>query len=943
MYNLLTMSDYRKLKAESAAFGGNAPFLEEMYERFLQSPDDVPESWRRYFGDMKPGNDETSHLPVIDAIAQRAGRPTFAANGGGNEQKQAAVSRLINRYRFLGARRAMINPLEYGVPELEELSLEYNGLGDADMQTHFYTDIHGMESAPLADIVDKLRNAYGGTVTAEWTHISDREQREWLRIRMETPRPEYSKEQKKALLERIMSAEVLEKYLHTKYVGQKRFSLEGGDTLIPMLDVMLTRGLEAGVKETVISMAHRGRLNVLINILGKKPADLFLEFEGKHEVSGSGDVKYHMGFSSALNKDGREMHLALAFNPSHLEISNPVVEGSVRARQDRRGDGERKSVLPVLIHGDAAFAGLGVVMETLNLSQVRGFKTGGTINIIVNNQIGFTTSTPDDARSTFFCSDVAKMVEVPVIHVHGDDVEGAAYAMETALEFRQQFGADVVIDLVCFRRHGHNEQDEPLMTQPLMYQKISKHPGTPALYAQKLIDKGVVTKAESDKIVKDCRARLDAGKSANPHVVPSKSNAFVDWGKFKRDNHEWDWRPKKSPATKKQLVGLAKKISVLPADFSPHLQLKKLVAARADMAAEKRPLDWGMAENMAYAVLLNDGCAVRLSGQDCGRGTFAHRHAVWHDQKRHKRDGGAYVPLRNLSPKQGDFLVIDSILSEEAVLGFEYGYSTTEPNRLVLWEAQFGDFANGAQVVIDQFIAAGYAKWGRLCNLVMLLPHGYEGQGPEHSSARIERYLQLCAEYNMQVCVPSTPAQMYHLLLRQMLRPLRMPLIVITPKSLLRHPLAVSPLNDLASGGFLPMLPEVDKKIDPKKVKRIVFCAGKIYYELLEARRERKIDNVALARVEQLYPFPHEDFERIIAQYPKAEYIAWCQEEPGNQGAWHRIQHYLRRHLRDGQKLTYSLRPSASSTAAGYGALHKKQQSEVIDAALNLKSTIQTS
>ncbi len=929
------MSNYQALKQSGAVFGGNAPFLEEIYDRYLANPDSVSADWRRYFDGLRPPPDEAGHQPLIDDIAARAGRaaPASAADG----KKQAAVTRLINQYRFLGARRAAINPLEYETPPLSDLTPQANGLEDSDMDAVFHTDITGLESAKLSDIVAKLQEVYCGTLAAEWMHISNREQREWLRARLESPRPKRAAAEKIALLERLMAAEILEKYLHMRYVGQKRFSLEGGDTLIPMLDVLLERGLEAGIKESVISMAHRGRLNVLINILGKKPADLFLEFEGKHEVSGSGDVKYHMGFSSALHSGGREMHLALAFNPSHLEISNPVVEGSVRARQDRRGDSARKTVMPVLIHGDAAFAGQGVVMETLNFSQARGFKTGGTVNIIINNQIGFTTSAPDDARSTFFCTDISKMVEAPVIHVHCDDVEGAAFAAETALAYRQQFGADIILDLVCFRRHGHNEQDEPLM-----YQKVSAHPGSPALYAKQLISEGVISEAKHAEMAAAYRARLDAGESASAKSAPSQKSAFVDWKKYGRDNRKWDWRPKTPPATARQLAALGRKISALPSGFTPHLQLKKLAAQRADMAAGKRPLDWGMGENLAYAALLQNGYSVRLSGQDCGRGTFAHRHAVWHDQKRHKRDGGAHVPLRNLSEKQGDFLVIDSILSEEAVLGFEYGYSTTEPEHLVLWEAQFGDFVNGAQVVIDQFIAAGQAKWGRMCNLVLLLPHGYEGQGPEHSSARIERYLQLCAEYNMQVCVPSTPAQMYRLLLRQVLRPLRMPLVVITPKSLLRHPEAVSSLEELAAGGFAPILPETDKSIKPEKVKRVVFCSGKIYYELLAARRERKISNIALARVEQLYPFPHELFEREIARYPAADYVVWCQEEPGNQGAWHRIQHYLRRHLRPRQKLTYSLRPSASSTAAGYGALHKKQQQEVIDAALNLKSIVET-
>ena len=931
-------------------FGGNAPFVEEIYARYLRDPAAVDGQWRRYFDQLRPPEGEADHQAIVDGIAARARngiRPSasaaegFAA-GGDYAAKQAAVVRLINQYRFLGARTAAINPLEYEPPTLTALTLEGNGLDKSDLDTVFYSDLHGLGAAPLSAIVAKLKQVYGGTAVAEWMHISNGEQREWLRRRMEMPRPPYSHEKKRALLERLLAAETLEKYLHTRYAGQKRFSLEGGDTLIPMLDVLLTGGLEAGVKEAVVSMAHRGRLNVLINILGKSPADLFLEFEGKHRVSGSGDVKYHMGFSSSYRHGGREMHLALAFNPSHLEISNPVAEGSVRARQDRRGDSRRDTVLPVLIHGDAAFAGQGVAMETLNLSQVRGYKTGGSINIIVNNQIGFTTSTPDDARSTFFCSDLAKMVEAPIFHINGDDVEGAAFAMETALAYRQKFGADALVDLVCFRRHGHNEQDEPFMTQPLMYQKIASHPGSPARYARQLREEGVVDEKECEDMRRAYRALLDSKSPANPKARASKASAFVDWSKFDTDNRHWDWKPKKPAATMKTLAAWGKTLSTLPKDFSPHLQLKKLAASRAEMAAGKKPLDWGMGENLAYAALLQNGIAVRLSGQDCGRGTFAHRHVVWHDQQRHKRDGGAYVPLRNLSAKQGDFLVIDSILSEEAVLGFEYGYSTTEPNRLVIWEAQFGDFANGAQVVIDQFLSSGQAKWGRMCNLTMLLPHGYEGQGPEHSSARIERYLQLCAEYNMQVCVPSTPAQMYHLLLRQMLRPLRMPLIVITPKSLLRHPQAVSSLQDLAEGNFAPILPEADDSIRPKKVRRVIFCAGKIYYELAAARRERGIDEAAIVRVEQLYPFPHKQFAREIAKYPAAECAVWCQEEPGNQGAWHRVQHYLRRHLRPKQKLTYALRPSASSTAAGYGALHKKQQQEVIDAALDFKSVVQT-
>ena len=932
------MSEYHKFKENGGLFGGNAEYVEEVYERYCENTNSVTPQWKAYFENIGGGD---NHRAVIDAIAARANLPPAAPDASASI-KQAAVMRLINQYRFLGARNAAINPLEYEKTEIKELSLAMNGLDDSDLAATFFTDIYGMPSAPLSDIIAKLKAVYCGTMVAEWTHISDNERRQWLQKRMESPRPQFSAQKKRAILESLLAAEWLEKYLHTRYVGQKRFSLEGGDTLIPVLDALLTASANDGVKEIVIAMAHRGRLNVLINILGKKPADLFLEFEGKHKVSGSGDVKYHMGFSSGYHVGDADMHLALAFNPSHLEIVNPVVEGSVRARQDRRGDSQRRLALPIIIHGDAAFAGQGVVMETLNLSQVRGYKTGGSINIIINNQIGFTTSTPDDARSTFFCSDLSKMIEAPIIHVNCDDVIGAVFAIEMALAYRQKFSADIVVDLVCFRRHGHNEQDEPLMTQPMMYKKIAAHPGSPAVFAKQLRAEKVVGDADIAAMKQAYRARLEKGESVNEKAREAKVGDFVDWRKFSRDNHQWDWRPKKPLATVKDLKTWGRVLSQIPKEFTPHLQLKKLAAVRADMASGKRGLDWGMAENLAYATLLSHQIPVRLSGQDCGRGTFAHRHAVWHDQKRHKRDGGAYVPLRNLSNKQGDFLVIDSILSEEAVLGFEYGYATTEGERLVLWEAQFGDFANGAQVVVDQFLSSGQFKWGRLCNLVMLLPHGYEGQGPEHSSARIERYLQLCAEYNMQVCVPSTPAQIYHLLIRQMFRPLRMPLIVITPKSLLRHPEATSSLQELSNGVFEPIIEEVDNNIKPAKVKRVVFCAGKIYYELLATRRERKIDDIAILRLEQLYPFPHKQFITQINKYKNAEYVVWCQEEPGNQGAWHRAQHYLRRHLREKQKLTYALRPSSASTAAGYGALHKKQQQEVIDAALNLNSKVTT-
>ena len=889
----------------------------------MQDPTQVSEAWRRYFGRLDTASDG-AHTAAVSA-----------ADIG----KQRIVDRMITQYRYQGARVSQINPLEYDKAEAEIINPRAHGFDDSDMAREFITDIAGMGHARLSDIISKLHAVYCGSVAPEFMHINEHAKRHWLRERFEASRPRLSRERSLRLLERLTAAEVLEKFLHTRYTGQKRFSLEGGDTLIPILDTILRDAGDGGILETVIGMAHRGRLNVLVNILGKQPADLFLEFEGRQNITGSsGDVKYHMGFSSKLHGGKGDMHLALAFNPSHLEIVGPVVEGSVRARQDRRGDVKRNTVLPIIIHGDAAFAGQGVVMETFNFSQAHGFKTGGTVHIIVNNQIGFTTSTPDDARSTFFCSDVAKMIEAPIIHVNCDDLEGAAFAAETAFMYRQKFASDIVIDLVCFRRHGHNEQDEPLMTQPLMYQKIAKHPGSRAIYAAKLLEEGVIGENDAETLAKNFRTKLEKQEPANPDAVPAKKSDFVDWKKF-NSSRKWDWAPPK-PLALKTLKRLGGKLSEFPDDFTPHRQLKRLAEQRSEMTQGKRPLDWGMAENLAYATLLEEGFSVRLSGQDCGRGTFAHRHVVWHHQKRHKRDGGIYVPLRNISKKQGDFLVIDSILSEEAVLGFEYGYSTTEPNRMVIWEGQFGDFANGAQVVIDQFITSGEAKWGRYCGLVMLLPHGYEGQGPEHSSARIERYLQMCAEYNIQVCVPSTPAQIFHLLRRQMSRSIRLPLIVVTPKSLLRHPQAISTLEELSAGRFEPVIGEADSYITPAKVKRVVFCSGKIYYEILNTRRERKIKDIALLRLEQLYPFPHEYIEKQIKKYAAASHIVWCQEEPGNQGAWHRIQHYMRRHLRDKQALTYALRPSSASTATGRPDIHKKQQEDVINAALNKKSVV---
>jgi 2-oxoglutarate dehydrogenase E1 component len=769
-------------------------------------------------------------------------------------------------------------------------------------------------------------------------YLSEVPQKRWIQNRLEGVRglAGYDAPMRRRILERLTAAETLERYLHTKYVGQKRFSLEGGETLIPLLDHLLQRAGGQGVRETVIGMAHRGRLNVLVNILGKQPSMLFAEFEGIHTSQPtsdltSGDVKYHQGFSADVETQGGAMHVVLAFNPSHLEIVDPVVEGSVRARQHRLKDTAGQKVLPVLIHGDAAFAGQGVVMETLAMSQTRGYHTGGTVHIIANNQIGFTVSDPRDMRSSMYCSDVAKMIDAPIFHVNADDPDAVLLVTEIALDYRMQHQKDVVIDLVCFRKLGHNEQDEPLVTQPFMYSFIRQHPGTRALYAQRLTDEGVIQTGEADTMIAAYRRTLDEGRnSSQPVPEKDKGKPPTDWASFKSDA-PWNVAPD-TTVSLERLRQLAIPLTTAPENFVLHPRVQKVVDDRIAMMRGELPLDWGMAENLAYATLLTEGYPVRLSGQDSQRGTFSHRHATWHDQQRAERHAGAYTPLQHLAPDQADFEAIDSLLSEEAVLGFEYGYATAEPDSLVLWEAQFGDFANGAQVVIDQFIAAGEAKWGRLCGLVMLLPHGYEGQGAEHSSGRIERYLQLCANYNIQVCIPSTAAQMFHLLRRQMLRPLRKPLIVFTPKSLLRSQDAASPLAEFTQGTFQPVIAETDA-LDKDKVRRIIVCSGKVYYELFAARRARGISDMAIIRIEQLYPFPHDDFIAQIAAYPNAGEVIWCQEEPGNQGAWHRIQHYLLRHLRKNMRLDYALRPSSAAPAAGYLALHQKQQKAVVAAA----------
>jgi len=929
----------------SYLFGGNAPFIEELYEKYLVNPQSVPEEWRDYFDrmqDLPGGTDkDVAHAPVVESFVQRAKRGEFAAARALSaepvtpERLQVAALLLVTAYRIAGSRWATVDPLKRmprsNIPELEPA---YYDLKEADLdQTVNAGSFVGLERVSLRVLVQALRDTYCRNIGFEYMFISERAQRQWIQERIEPTRaaPKVSPAEQKRLLQKLTEAEHLERYLHTRYVGQKRFSLEGGESVIPSIDELIQRAGGAGVQEIVIGMAHRGRLNVLVNVLGKMPKDLFLEFEGKSaQELPSGDVKYHNGYSSDITTAGGPVHLSLAFNPSHLEIVNPVVEGSVRARQRRRDDKTGDQVLPILVHGDAAFAGQGVVMETLNLSGTRGYGTGGTVHIIVNNQIGFTTSDPRDARSTIYCTDVAKMVEAPIFHVNGDDPEAVLFVTQLALDFRQQFHKDVVVDIVCFRKLGHNEQDEPAVTQPLMYKKIVQHPGTRKLYADKLVTQGVVGDAEPEQLIKSYRDTLDAGQhTVSPVLSNFKSKFAVDWAPFL--GAKWtDAADTHVPLD--ELRRLSERVTAVPEGFKLHPTVARVIDARKQMAAGKLPVDWGMAETLAYASLLSNGYDVRLSGQDSGRGTFAHRHAVLHDQDRERWDQGSYLPLQAIGKDQGHFVVIDSVLSEEAVLGFEYGFATAEPNALVIWEAQFGDFVNGAQVVIDQFISSGETKWGRVCGLVLLLPHGYEGQGPEHSSARLERFLQLCAEHNMQVCVPTTAAQIFHLLRRQMLRPFRKPLVVFTPKSLLRKKEAASAIGELANGSFQTVIPEVEH-LDAKEVRRVIACSGKVYYDLIQKRNEIKRGDVAVIRVEQLYPFPHKQFEAEMKRYPSATEVVWCQEEPQNQGAWYQSAHYFRENMREDQRLYYAGRSASASPAGGYMARHNERQKALVEQA----------
>ena len=951
-----TPSVYSAYLGNTFLFGGNAPYVEEMYENYLDNPGSVPDTWRDYFDALQhvPAADgsnarDVAHLPVVNAFAQRAKlggtRVVLASADAEMGRKRTAAQQLIAAYRNVGQRWSDLDPLKRTArPAISDLDPAFYGFGDADQETVFDTSntFFGKNTMSLRELLNALRETYCGTVGAEFMYATDQDEKRWWQQKLESVRskPNFNAEKKKHILGRLTAAEGLERFLHTKYVGQKRFSLEGGESFIAAMDELIQSAGAQGVQEIVIGMAHRGRLNVLVNTMGKQPKDLFAEFDhtAPEELT-AGDVKYHQGFSSDVSTPGGPVHLSLAFNPSHLEIVNPVVQGSVRARMDRRSDPQGKQVLPVLVHGDAAFGGQGVNQETLALAQTRGYTTGGTVHIIINNQIGFTTSDPRDMRSSAFCTDIVKMVEAPVLHVNADDPEAVVLATQFALEYRMKFSKDVVVDIICFRKLGHNEQDTPSLTQPLMYKKIGAHPGTRKLFADKLTAQGL-GEGLGDEMVKAYRAALDEGRhTSDPVLTNFKTKFSVDWAPFM--GKKWtDVGDTALPMA--EWKRLAERMTKLPESVTPHQLVRKVYDDRAAMGRGEIPVDWGMGEHMAFASLVASGYPVRLSGEDSGRGTFTHRHAVIHDQNREKWDVGTYVPLQNVADGQAPFVVIDSILSEEAVLGFEYGYASNDPSTMVIWEAQFGDFANGAQVVIDQFIASGEVKWGRVNGLTLMLPHGYEGQGPEHSSARLERFMQLAADTNMQIVQPTTASQIFHVLRRQMVRNVRKPLIIMTPKSLLRNKDATSPLSEFTRGGFQTVIGEI-AELKAEKVKRIVVCSGKVYYDLVKKRTERGADDVAIVRIEQLYPFAHKAFGNEIKKYPNATEIVWTQDEPQNQGAWFFVQHYIHENMVEGQKLGYSGRAASASPAVGYSHLHQEQQKALVDGAFGkLKGVVLT-
>jgi 2-oxoglutarate dehydrogenase E1 component len=922
----------------------NADYVEEQYRRYKADPSSVDQSWALFFAGFEMGLD--GHGAGGNGAAPKvvAGRPAMVRStaAGRAVEPVVGVFGLVHAYRELGHLVAHLNPL--GDPPSGHPSLEPSEFGftPADMERVIEcADFRGCSTASLRELLDRLKATYCRTLGVEYWHIQEREQRLWLVERMEpsSNRADLSADDRRRVLDGLLLAEGFEQFLQLRYPTAKRFSLEGGDALIPMLDTLVEEGGALGVEEMVIGMPHRGRLNVLANIL-RKPYEMILaEFEGTFlakETTGDGDVKYHLGYShDRQTRSGHKVHLSLSANPSHLEAINPVIEGMVRAKQNHLGDTERARVVPVLMHGDAAFTGQGIVSETLGLSELEGFRTGGTIHIIVNNQIGFTTS-PERYRFTPYPSDVAKIIQAPVFHVNGDDPEAAVHAARLAIAFRQQFKKDVIIDLVCYRRHGHNELDDPTFTQPKMYATIAQHPTPLAVYRGRLIAEGVTTEADVDRRVKEFRELLDDAHGYARDFMP-RQPVFAFGGLWR--GLGWagdDWSAQTAvPASVLHEVTAA--MTRVPAGFHVNPKVAKLMEQRAAMVDEGTKIDWGCAEALAFGSLVLEGVAVRFSGQDVGRGTFSHRHAILRDIE----TNAPYVPLDNIRAGQSKFLILDSMLSENAVLGFEFGFSLADPHKLVIWEAQFGDFANGAQVIIDQFIASSESKWQRMSGIVLLLPHGMEGQGPEHSSARLERYLQLCADMNMQVCNFTTPAQYFHALRRQMHRKFRKPLIVMSPKMLLRYKGAVSPITEFTEGCFRTVIDELKPGaagdlgvvVDPQRVTRLLLCSGKVYYALLAGRAEREIDTIGLARVEQLHPFPRTELTALLAAYPEARQIYWVQEEPSNMGAWQFMQSHLRPLLSERHTLTYVGRRAAASPATGSFKIHQQEEADLVNRA----------
>ena len=928
----------QELWGSSHLSAGHAAYLETLYEIYLTTPENLSKEWSDFFSNLpseQGRNGEISHQSIINEF-KNLSRGAVSAKEEIDE-RQGKVIRLIQSYRNRGHQEATLDPLDMmDRNPIEDLKIEFHGLSEDDLDTEFYTDTFnsGSKKSSLKNILDDLRRIYCGNIGIEYNYIMNSNERRWFQKKFESKIESYSfsKDEKLHIYERLNSAEGLAKYLAAKYPGMKRFGIDGSESLVPLVDAVIQNCGSLGANQICFGMAHRGRLNLLVNVLGKFPADLFSAFDESGELEGAntGDVKYHLGFSSNINTPGGEVHVSLNNNPSHLEIVDPVVLGSVRARQDRLDDNDRKKVVPVLLHGDASFSGQGVVMESLQMSQTRGFNVGGAIHIIVNNQIGFTTSNKNDARSTDYSTDVAKMIQAPVIHVNGDDPEMVIKAVKIACKYREKFHKDVVIDLFCYRRRGHNEADDPSATQPSMYKKIAKHPSVLNQYQEKLMSEGFITKESALNIKNNYRESLEAGKTVAKSLSDHSNNSlWFDW----TDYMDVLWWPKVDTSyNAKKFTSLGRKVCEVPDSFQLGNQALKIFNDRKKMTDGSLDINWGYAESMAYASLLQEGYPIRITGQDVRRGTFSHRHACVFD----KDSGEDFIPLSKIAKENNiRFDIYDSLLSEEAVLAFEYGYSATWPTGLTIWEAQFGDFVNGAQVVIDQFIVSAQHKWERLSGLVMLLPHGYEGQGPEHSSARIERFLQLCASENIQVCIPSSPSQIFHLLRRQAIRKMRTPLVVISPKSLLRNPKATSSLKDLTKGSFKCV---IDDEVKNKpSITKVVLCSGKVFYDLKDRQNSEQKDNIAIVRIEQLYPFPYDDLEEVLMKYNNVKDIVWCQEEPQNQGAWfshrHRLQRVLDRLGKD-KEITLVSRPPAAAPAVGMMKLHLEQQSNLVTEAL---------